>query len=962
MLRMLEAQAPAKQNATDAINTLSGRLNNATLLEDRRGAILGLRSFAKEYPASVASGALRGLIESLKKDAEDVDTIKIVLETLLMLFNPNERSPEASEDIPLWLADLFTQRQDNITILLDFVETNDFYSRLYSIQLISAISTARPERTQECILSAPLGTTRLVAVLDDLRDAVRDAGIVLLTDLTRDATELQKLVAFENAFDRIFNIIKAEGGLTQGGITIQDCLSLLANLLRNNHSNQSLFRENGTVRKLYDLLPGSTRNRTAAKDDDEFPNTQKNKNLWGLLAILRMFLVKGSVGTKANQDAFQRYGILQQVLNLAFENSTEVATKAEALYTCADTIRGNAKLQEGFAQLQVAAVTRNEPTVHGETARSDGPQTVYIIDGLLDLVLGVASNQMFDARAAACECIKAYFYNHTQIRVHFLRRAIEGHTTGEDETANVISTLIKGPLPDETPDAYRRWFASVLVMHLIHDDREAKDLLMAVAEGDAESGEEVVTCIQAIAGNLTAGIRNGEDERVLVGYLMLLCSWLYEDADAVNDLLGEGSTVQSLAQAASRPSMDQPLIPGLCAVLLGILYDFSTKDSPISRRTLQPILISRLGRERYLDAIIHLRQHPHVRDFEVLPQNSSSAPIGALPNVFFDPLFVDFLKDNFSRLMRAVDRDPGFESLPQSLQSVDRDLLDDLRTQLESRTQALQRAEAELLTKEKQLNQEQADHRRYQETAAAVQNKIKSVNEALQRDHESEIQKIHAANRAATEYMQDQHERSLGSVRAQLEATKAFMQEGSQANSVTIAKLSENNASIKAAYDELDGAHKSLIEEASRLESEIEGLEKANEELKTTVADLRKEVLAREEASTSLNSKISNLESDLRKGTERIVELEAAKEEQKKANELVAKKEEELRMTEEARSAAQTELDDMLMVLADLEEKRARDKRRLKELGEETSDVEEDGEEVEDGDEADEAGDEEEEA
>ena len=62
MLRILESQAPVKQTATDTINVLSSRLQNATLLEDRRAAILGLRSFAKLYPASVASGALRELI------------------------------------------------------------------------------------------------------------------------------------------------------------------------------------------------------------------------------------------------------------------------------------------------------------------------------------------------------------------------------------------------------------------------------------------------------------------------------------------------------------------------------------------------------------------------------------------------------------------------------------------------------------------------------------------------------------------------------------------------------------------------------------------------------------------------------------------------------------------------------------------------------------------------------------
>lgn len=92
MFRILEAQAPAKQNATATIDTLCGRLQSATLLEDRRAAILGLRSFAKQWPASVASGGLRNLIRCLSKDLEDVDTTKNTLETLLMLFNPDESS------------------------------------------------------------------------------------------------------------------------------------------------------------------------------------------------------------------------------------------------------------------------------------------------------------------------------------------------------------------------------------------------------------------------------------------------------------------------------------------------------------------------------------------------------------------------------------------------------------------------------------------------------------------------------------------------------------------------------------------------------------------------------------------------------------------------------------------------------------------------------------------------------
>lgn len=69
------------------------------------------------------------------------------------------------------------KRQDNITTLLDLLETRDFYPRLYSLQLISLISTARPERTQECIFTTPLGIPRLVSTLSDVREPVRNGTL-----------------------------------------------------------------------------------------------------------------------------------------------------------------------------------------------------------------------------------------------------------------------------------------------------------------------------------------------------------------------------------------------------------------------------------------------------------------------------------------------------------------------------------------------------------------------------------------------------------------------------------------------------------------------------------------------------------------------------------------------------------------------------------------------------------------
>ena len=323
------ATPPAKQSVGETISVLSGRLSSATLLEDRRAAILGLRSFAKEYPASVASGALRSLIGSLSKDGEDVDTVKVVLETLLMLFNPNEDSPEASEEIALWLADEFTQRLENITLLLDFLETNDFYSRLYSLQLLSAILAARTDRTEECIFTAPLGIPRLVAILDDPRDVIRNEAITLLTYLTPTSTEIQKLVAFENAFERLFRIIEEEGSVLDGGRVIEDCLIFLANLLRLNAHNQTLFRESLCIAQLAKLLKDIGAADNQEEEVAHWALAQRNRNIYALLAVIRLFLVQGAAGTVQNQAEFWRHGVLYHALQLAFNLNFDIQIRAE---------------------------------------------------------------------------------------------------------------------------------------------------------------------------------------------------------------------------------------------------------------------------------------------------------------------------------------------------------------------------------------------------------------------------------------------------------------------------------------------------------------------------------------------------------------------------------------------------------------------------------------------------------
>ena len=86
--------------------------------------------------------------------------------------------------------------------------------------------------------------------------------LLVLIGLTDGNPEIQKLVAFENAFEILFVIIEQEGGV-DGGIVVQDCLQLLANLLQYNSSNQVLYLQ---IKLIIELFSRNERYSTSRWD------------------------------------------------------------------------------------------------------------------------------------------------------------------------------------------------------------------------------------------------------------------------------------------------------------------------------------------------------------------------------------------------------------------------------------------------------------------------------------------------------------------------------------------------------------------------------------------------------------------------------------------------------------------------------------------------------------------------
>ncbi|CAL5442600.1 unnamed protein product [Camellia sinensis] len=274
------------------VERLLDRISNGVLSEDRRTAIAELQSVVAESRAAQLDFGAMGfpvLLSVLKEERDDVEMVRGALETLVSALTPIDHAKGSKNEVQpaLMNTDLLSREAESISLLLslvvqfvDFVpwqSEEDFYIRYYTLQLLTALLTNSPNRLQEAILTIPRGITRLMDMLMD-REVIRNEALLLLTYLTREAEEIQKIVVFEGAFEKIFSIVKEEGG-SEGGVVVQgaldvecekiieasafakivssskgctgqliealfaDCLELLNNLIHDNVSNQVLLRE-----------------------------------------------------------------------------------------------------------------------------------------------------------------------------------------------------------------------------------------------------------------------------------------------------------------------------------------------------------------------------------------------------------------------------------------------------------------------------------------------------------------------------------------------------------------------------------------------------------------------------------------------------------------------------------------------------------------------------------------------
>lgn len=201
-----------QQSPQETILKLCDRVANSLLLEDRRASVATLRSMSRDWQLDVGTKAMTPLISVLKNDRMDTEIIKSALETFSIICT----KPKKGEDLGLMFTEIFVKDIQNVHLLLDILAEVDFYVRFDCVRLLSALLHSAPKQVQDGILTSPMGIPRLIDLLDDQREIIRNEGLLLLIALTQSNADIQKIIAFENAFERLFTIIFDEG-VIEGG-------------------------------------------------------------------------------------------------------------------------------------------------------------------------------------------------------------------------------------------------------------------------------------------------------------------------------------------------------------------------------------------------------------------------------------------------------------------------------------------------------------------------------------------------------------------------------------------------------------------------------------------------------------------------------------------------------------------------------------------------------------------------
>lgn len=255
-------------------------------------------------------------------------------------FEEEEENHRVPTNIGEQFTEMFIKDPHNVQLILDLLDEYDFRVRLSAVQLLTSLLTNRSKDMQDIILVKPMGVSKMMDLLSDSREVIRNETLLLLIKLTKSNANIQKIVAFENAFDRLFEIVSSEG-YSDGGIIVEDCLLLMLNLLKNNSSNINFFKEGSYIQRMLPMF-------STPVDEDLGWTPQKVSNVHCMLLIVRTLVSpSNSVQVISScQKILKNVGLLDALCNILMSSGVPADILTETINTVGEVVRGDVINQE----------------------------------------------------------------------------------------------------------------------------------------------------------------------------------------------------------------------------------------------------------------------------------------------------------------------------------------------------------------------------------------------------------------------------------------------------------------------------------------------------------------------------------------------------------------------------------------------------------------------------------------
>lgn len=560
------------------------RVTSSTMLEDRRDACRALKALSRKYRIEVGAQGMPALLQVLEMDRADCEIIGYTLDTLCNItsteqFDEEADNPTVTVNVGEQFTEMFIKSSENVATVLNFLEEFDFKVRWPAIKLLISLLANKPKDIQEIVLVSPMAVSKLMDLLIDSREVIRNDALLLLIQLTKGNANIQKIVAFENAFDRLFDVIKEEGS-SDGGIVVEDCLILMLNLLKNNSSNQQFFKEGSYIQRLAPMfiMPPDL--------EETGMSPQKVSNLHFMLQITRALISPSNsqLIVSSCQKTMRSCGLLEALCNILMGSGVPADILSETINCVGEVIRGDMNNQDYLSSVM---------------APSNPPRPAIVVL----LMSMVNEKQPLTLRCAVLYCFECFLYRNETGQTTLVQTLLP--------SSSEVSTLTAGQLLCGglfSTDSLANWFSSVSLMYGLIENPAQKEQLLRVLLATSV-GSAPISLLEQCTTLLQQGKYKFQSK---IGLLMLLCTWQCHCQLAVKAFLSSPGTVGFLIAQISANEHDENefLVQGLCAFLMGICIQFNDNSVQNYRRDdLCQVLVKRIGLEMFSKKLSEVSKH-----------------------------------------------------------------------------------------------------------------------------------------------------------------------------------------------------------------------------------------------------------------------------------------------------------------------------------------------------------------